>query len=121
MRNHFDSHNNNTEHKSMHFFMGKRGGAFGSISDLELQRSFGPGQDPRPPKPEPGDKYIMLGVIIGLILGGVLGGIVGSLYNLYIVTVIFCIFGGVLVGGLSGTVIGILIKKHVLKKKPESK
>jgi len=72
MSHRYYAHHKNEIHKTTYLFTGKRGGAFGSMSDLELQRSFGPGQDPRPPKPEPGDTYIMLGVITGLDSGGVL-------------------------------------------------
>jgi hypothetical protein len=88
----------------------------------ELERAYGPEHDPdKPPPPEPGEKYIMLGTTIGIILGGVLGGIISFVINWHFVAIILSIIGGIVIGGILGVFIGNSIKTHFFNLKNEPK
>jgi len=71
--------------------------------EREVKYQYGSKHDgERPPKPKPGDKYIVIGLVAGLIVGGALGTLGGFVG----------IAGGVIAGGVIGATIGELIKKR---------
>ncbi len=85
--------------------------------DRDLRRRFGSDNDPeKPPKPEPGDKGILIFLIIGLIVGGVLGAISGGLL-FGVAGVLLGLFSGLIAGGIIGAIIGDKIKKR--RENPE--
>ena len=82
-----------------------------------LRRRFSSDNDPeKPPKPEPGDKGILIFLIIGLIVGGVLGAISGGLL-FGVAGVLLGLFSGLIAGGIIGAIIGDKIKKR--RENPE--
>jgi len=90
------------------------------VYDAEMRWRQRSEYDPeRPPRREPGDKYIIIGTIVGMIVGGALGAIIGNHYLGTIVS-FFCAAGGFIVGGIIGATAGNLIKKRrqkILDKK----
>jgi outer membrane lipoprotein SlyB len=63
---------------------------------MALKLRYGGEKDPeKPPEPEEGDKYIVIGAIAGLVVGGIVGAVIGG-----------CCFG--LGGGITGALIGIV-------------
>lgn len=85
---------------------------------MESRMGYGSDNHPdKPPRAEPGDKYIVIGATTGLIIGGVLGVFVGSHYAGFTGGLIG-LFGGVIVGGLVGTQVGSLMKKRWRKNRP---
>jgi MFS family permease len=78
----------------------------------DMRKIFRSDNDPeRPPKREPGDKYILIGAIIGLIIGGILGAVIGWLF-FSIAGVLLGIILGFIIGGVAGVYIGDAIKKR---------
>lgn len=81
------------------------------LVQADLKRKYGGKNDPeRPPEPERGDVY----VIIGLIVGAAVGGLLGSLVDFF---GFFGLVGGAIVGGIIGVTIGEAVKKSRRKKK----
>ena len=64
----------------------------------------------KPPKPERGDAYIVVGLVVGLIIGGGLG-FRGGLLSI--------IFGSI-AGAITGVIVGSLIKKRLGKRKKDA-
>ena len=86
------------------------------VHEFELSRRLEPepGDDPeKPPRQEPGDKYLFIGAFIGLVVGGVSGGIVSGFIGWLITNIII----GLVVGGVAGVWIGSLFKKRMLDKR----
>jgi outer membrane lipoprotein SlyB len=64
--------------------------------EMKMKLRYGGETDPeKPPEPEKGDQYIVIGAIAGLIVGGIVGAVIGG----------YC-FG--LGGGITGALIGIV-------------
>lgn len=95
------------------------GDSFSGQRELELETRlrYKSEHDPeRPPKWQPGNKYIVLGMIVGMIAGGA-AGVVGGSYYLGFVSVFPGFIGGIIAGGIAGAIIGDLIRKRRLKIK----
>lgn len=80
--------------------------------ESDMRKIFSSDNDPeKPPRRQPGDKYILIGAIVGLIIGGVLGAFIGwFLFN--IAGVLLGIILGLIIGGVAGAYIGEAIKKR---------
>jgi len=77
---------------------------------LDMQR-FRPGWwgPDRVPRPQPGDGWILLGMLGGAIAGGMAGGaIVMALGGMFVPSGV-----GMLVGALAGTLLGDRVKKNL--------
>jgi len=74
----------------------------------------------QPPRPERGDKYILVGALVGIIIGGAAGAIVAGHYFGFI-GYLFGFWGGVIVGGIIGVLVGDVIRKRLQKQKPTPK
>ena len=84
--------------------------------ELELRNEYGGKNDPeRPPGKEPGDGFILLGLIIGVIVGGILGGAVG--FYLDFLSDVLGLIGGIIIGGIVGTLMGDKMKKRLRQKR----
>ena len=75
-------------------------------AELQLQNR-GKNDPERPPRPERGDFYIIIGLVVGAVTGVILGSFVGFLGFI----------GGAIVGGIIGATIGGAIKKYLQKRK----
>ena len=80
--------------------------------ESDMKKIFSSDNDPeKPPKKEPGDKYILIGAIAGLIVGGILGAVIGwLLFNM--TGVLLGMIFGCIIGGVAGAYIGEVIKKR---------
>ncbi|MFH1381743.1 MAG: hypothetical protein ABIH70_02505 [Chloroflexota bacterium] len=86
------------------------------VRELEAQRQYGTKRDPeRPPPREPGDGYIIFGLVVGAIAGIALGAAI-ALYFDFLSNVIGLVSGGI-AGGVIGTIIGGEIKKRIIAKR----
>ena len=81
----------------------------------ELTRQLGPGGDPdKAPKHQPGDGWIILGLVGGALVGALVGGGVGFFAGL------FSGAAGLIWGGLAGAIAGAFagerFKKHLIRR-----
>lgn len=82
------------------------------LLELETKSRYGKKNDPeRPPKPEHGDKYIVIGAIVGLIIGGILGAVIGNYYFGFLGGAIGGV-AGIIAGGIVGAEVGSVVKKR---------
>ncbi len=88
------------------------------VLEMESRMKYGGDNDPnKPPEPEPGDKYVVIGATAGLVVGGALGVLIGSHLTGFMGGLIG-LFVGVIVGGLVGTQLGGLVKQRRRKSRP---
>jgi hypothetical protein len=89
-------------------------------TDAESRFGYRDHRDPeQAPKPERGDKYLLIGAVVGISLGCIAGYIIGS--NLLGIGGVFLgLVAGAIIGGLIGLTIGNYIKKRV-KMSPSKK
>lgn len=86
-------------------------------TELEMKLRYGGEKDPeKPPAPEVGDKYIVIGAIAGLVVGGIVGAIIGS-YCFGFVGGSIGALSGIIVGGIIGAQIGKSMKNRRQKTK----
>ncbi len=95
------------------------GGLFARQKEAEMKMKlrYGGKKDPeKPPEPEEGDEYIVVGAIVGLVVGGVVGAVIGG-----------CCFGvgggitGALVGIIGGGILGTRMGKRIKNRRQKAK
>ena len=86
-------------------------------AEMKMKLRYGGEKDPeKPPEPEEGDKYIVLGAIVGLVVGGIVGAVIGG--------GCFGLGGGItgaLVGIIGGGVLGTQIGKRMKNRRQQAK
>ena len=88
--------------------------------DMEAKRIEGElrmrnrGKDPElPPDKEPGDIYVLIGMLVGFICGGIIGFTVAASGLVAISLVFLLVVGGAIAGGIIGATIGGVVKKRI--------
>jgi outer membrane lipoprotein SlyB len=86
-------------------------------TEMKMKLRYGGETDPeKPPEPEEGDQYIVIGAIAGLVVGGTVGAVIGG----------YC-FGlgggitGALVGIIGGGILGTQTGKRMKNRRQEAK
>jgi len=87
--------------------------AYKQTTDAESRFGYRDARDPeQAPRPERGDKALLIGAVVGISLGCITGYIIGS--NLLGIGGFFLgLIAGAIIGGLIGLTIGNYIKKRV--------
>ena len=86
-------------------------------TEMKMKMRYGGKKDPeKPPEPEEGDQYIVIGAIAGLVVGGIVCAVIGG----------YCFgFGGGIIGALvgiiGGGIIGAQIGKRIKNRRQKEK
>ncbi len=92
--------------------------AFRTRFQLENEIVFRPKHDPdKPPPLEPGDIYVVLGMVIGLVVLGTTGLLISILIEMS--NPFVPIAAGVIIGGIAGSYAGEWLKKRVHRQRLE--
>lgn len=86
-------------------------------TEMKMKLRYGGETDPeKPPEPEEGDQYIVIGAIVGLVVGGTVCAVIGGYC--------FGVGGGIigaLVGIIGGGIIGTRIGKRIKNRRQKAK
>ncbi len=86
-------------------------------TEMKLKLRYGGKKDPeKPPEPEEGDQYIVIGAIAGLVVGGIVCAVIGGYCFGFAGGVI-----GALVGIIGGGIIGAQIGGRVKNRRQKAK